>query len=96
MITEQVRNGLIHALMTVQTSSGRPMTAVTDRTCPVGDLAGFDSVNCVEVCALLSEQFGRDIELKVLVTNLYGPAATVGEMVVRLTNYLNEGSSDER
>lgn len=48
-------------LADIQVVSGREMSAISESTCPIGDLAEFDSLNGVEATVELSSRLGFDL-----------------------------------
>ena len=58
----QVRSALIDAIKEAQQNSGDPVPVITDDTEPLSDLAGFDSLRCVEVEMTVSEKLERELE----------------------------------
>lgn len=48
-------------LAEIQSISGRAPTEMSGSTCPIGDLADFDSLNGVEATVALSRRVGVDL-----------------------------------
>lgn len=54
MTREELVDKVIDVLRTIQVISGRPVATITEETKPIGDLVGFDSLNGVELAAILN------------------------------------------
>ena len=61
MDKREVMAKVIDAVRQVQEASGRPVGNVNSATCPVRDVAGFDSLSGVEATVILSESLGHDL-----------------------------------
>ena len=85
MKPSKVRDRIIAALVQIQTNSGREVPArITGDTKPIGDLAGFDSLNGLEVSVLLAAEIGTDPEESLCVSPDGKRALTLKEMVARV------------
>lgn len=54
-------NVVIDVLKWVQEISGREVGEIVGSTCPIGDLAEFDSLSGVEASAVLSDRIGFEL-----------------------------------
>lgn len=61
MTPEHIKTALVQALTENQQCSGRSVPEIRDDTCPIGGLAGFDSLNAIEVAIALSGSLGCEI-----------------------------------
>jgi hypothetical protein len=61
MTLDQVERALTDAVREIQTISGRDAAGIGPQTKPIGEVAGFDSINGLEVGALVSERLGTDV-----------------------------------
>ncbi len=52
---------VVNVLASLQSISGRPAIEISERTCPIGDLEEFDSLNGVEATVELSDRLGVDL-----------------------------------
>lgn len=86
---EPIKEALINAVTEIQESSGRPMPVISGATRPLSDLAGFDSLNAVEVSFLLSEHFQCEIDSNLLLSTGVGKHLTIDEATEQLTQILN-------
>jgi acyl carrier protein len=87
---ESVRAIVIDVLTEIQTMGGNPVPDFTDELHPMSELAGFDSMNAVEVAVLLSERLGTDIPDGVFAPEGDEPAA-LWQVVERLCRALAIG-----
>jgi len=63
MNVEQIKEAVLAAVCEIQEQSGRPIPEVCcDTLRPIGDFAGFDSINAVEVAVQLTEKLGCEID----------------------------------
>lgn len=69
MYKSEIEAVLIDALNTIQSLGGHPPVALHSGTCPLTDLAGFDSILAVEATVMISQQLGIEAPL-----NLFAPA----------------------
>ena len=58
----EVRETMKEAIRTIQTASGRQLPPIGPTTVPLRDIDGFDSLNAIEVGAVISEAFGTNID----------------------------------
>jgi acyl carrier protein len=63
MDVEQVKEIVLATVCEIQEQSGRPIPEFPcDTLRPIGDFAGFDSINAVEVTVQLTEKLGCEID----------------------------------
>ena len=81
MEKSDVVRAVIDVLAGLQSMSGRPATNISDRTCAIGDLDQFDSLNGVEATVELSERLGMELPAVNVFVNENGTKAlTVSEI----------------
>lgn len=68
MTLDDVRTRLIDVLKLIQEESGQPEMEITETTCPVVDLIGFDSKLWPVSMGMLADELDIDIPLNV---NIY-------------------------
>jgi len=66
MSSDEVADQLIAAITEVQERSGRPLESIDSATVPLADIMGFDSLNIVEVVAIVSSSLGCDLRFDIL------------------------------
>jgi hypothetical protein len=92
---DNLRETVIATVCELQEASGRALPEVVgEGTCPVGGLEGFDSLNTIEVTCELSIRLDCEISEKLFNPSKRGQQVSIGEMVDRLCNYLNEKGDD--
>jgi acyl carrier protein len=64
MTREEVREALVEVLTEIQDLRGEEVTEIGDETCPMEDLAGFDSLGAVEATTQLSERLSQELDPK--------------------------------
>lgn len=62
LTSDDVRKVLLEVLIELQDLGGEGMSEIGDETCPMRDLADFDSLIAVEVVAQLSERLSEELE----------------------------------
>jgi len=88
MTVEQARTQLVAVLKLIQEESGLPPVEITEKTCPVVDVIGFDSKMWPVSMGMLADELGIDIPLDM---NIYfSPDGkrklTINEIAARLVN----------
>jgi acyl carrier protein len=81
---DQIKKKLVEAIAEIQEISGRQVPQVQDEACPIGDIEGFDSVNCVELACELSSSLGFEVDAKDFIPNVLAHPVTIGQAVDRL------------
>jgi hypothetical protein len=61
MTEEDVERALTDAVREIQTLSGRATDGIGPDLKPIGEILGFDSINGVEVGAVVSDKLGIDV-----------------------------------
>lgn len=90
MTKSEIASQIIQILGNVQSSSGKPAVPITGSTKPIGGLEGFDSLNGVEVTAIVSHEFGIEISETNLLVNSEGDRAlSVSEVADRVSSLLS-------
>jgi hypothetical protein len=95
MTINDVRGRLMDVLRMIQQESGYPEMEITDTTCPVVDLIGFDSKMWPVSMGMLSDELGIDIPLDV---NIYitpdgTRKLTVSEIAARVLALASKGGN---
>lgn len=83
MTQEDVERALADAVREIQTLSGRAVDGIGPDAKPIGGIPGFDSINGVEVGALVSEKLGVDVGENPLLDDS-GKSLTVRAAAVRI------------
>ena len=89
--TEAIENA-IDAVEQIQRESMRPVAEFTAVTRPLEDIEGFDSLNCIEAAAKLSEILSVDIPDSVFIPERGAPSPTFAQIADNLLSVVNEGS----
>lgn len=61
MKKSEVIQNIVDVLTGIQAMSGRAIVPISEKTCPIGDLDQFDSLNGVEATVELSSRLGVDL-----------------------------------
>lgn len=95
MDINDVRQRLIDVLRLIQEDGGYPDVEITDRTCPVLDLEGFDSKLWPVSIAMLSDEL--EIEIPLDVNIYFSPDGkrrlTVAEIASRVATLAPKGGA---
>lgn len=86
----EIRNTVVQAIGSIQSSSGRKLPKITGATRPLTDIPGFDSLNAVEVSCTLSSQLGREVPGELMFPQGGGKPPTIDQIVDRLTTVLEK------
>jgi len=62
---EKIRDGVINALIRIQKDNDADIPEITDDTCPMDDLPGFDSTLIFEIIFHLEDEFGFELSDKI-------------------------------
>jgi acyl carrier protein len=94
MALEKLQQIICEVLVEIQTQSGREVSRVDGRTCPIGDLHGFDSLSGLEATVELSQRLGCEIpeDVNLLVNEKGTRALRVEEVAKRLEAMLLQGA----
>jgi acyl carrier protein len=76
----KVKDTVVTVLEEIQTRSGRELSTLSGSTCPVGDLAGFDSLNAVEATTTIAERLGCSLPPSLMIPS-YGQSISVDDIV---------------
>jgi len=95
MTIEDIRTRLIDVLRLIQEESGYPAIEITETTCPVVDLVGFDSKMWPVSMGMLSDELGIEIPVDV---NIYltpdgKRKLTVAEIAARVLTFAPKGGA---
>lgn len=91
MVREGVRRVVIEVLTELQELRGKEVPEVDDKTCPLEDLEGFDSVSAVEATTRLEEELGMELDAKLFWEKGGGKPLGVEEIVNRICKVVDEG-----
>jgi len=95
MTREEVREALVEVLTEIQDLRGEEVTEIGDETCPMEDLAGFDSLGAVEATTQLSERLSQELDPK-LFWKKDGTPLRVTEIVDGVCLTIGAGEGDSR
>ena len=79
----------IDAVKQIQQESMRPVAEFTAATRPLEDIEGFDSLNCVEAAAKLTEMLNVDIPDSVFIPDIGASSPTFEQIGDRLLEIVN-------
>jgi acyl carrier protein len=79
---------VIAVIADLQKMSGQTDIDISESTCPIEDLAGFDSIRGVEAIVFLEEQFG--VTIKGEVSLFVAPDGTKSLNIREVTERINE------
>lgn len=95
MDINDVRQSLINVLRVIQEDGGYPDVEITERTCPVLDLEGFDSKLWPVSISMLSDEL--EIEIPLDMNIYFSPDGkrrlTVGEIATRVATIAPKGGA---
>jgi acyl carrier protein len=81
---DEIKKIVTEAIAEIQEISGRAVPFLGDETCPIRDIEGFDSVNCVELVCEISSSVGFEIDDRLFIPNVLGQPVTIGQAVDQL------------
>lgn len=84
MTRQDVMALLIESLLEILRLSGQPEPEITQDTRPLVDLAGFGSLNDVELTTILSDRFRLDDEIRICASDNGRRLLRIAEIVDRL------------
>lgn len=94
MNREGIRDALVAAVTEIQSNSGRPVPEISDLTCPILDLQGFDSLNAVEAAILLGTRIEMEIDENILISKRDGKSLSLGEIADELVKSVGSSQGD--
>ncbi len=94
IMRSEVKEILTEVLVEIQELGGEEMPEIGDETCPMEDLADFDSLGAVEAVTQLSERLSGELD-PTLFWKKDGTLLTIEEIVERIcrTTGIDEGGS---
>ena len=84
MTIDRITGALAQALTEVQECNGYLAPDISEDTCPIGHLEGFDSMNVVECAQLVSQALGKKISYKVVLPKSRHQSLSVREIAQRI------------
>jgi acyl carrier protein len=90
-----VREALVEVLSEIQALRGEEETDIGDETCPMEDLAGFDSLGAIEATTQLSERLSQELDPKLFFRKDDTPLR-VTEIVDRVCQTIDAGEGGSR
>lgn len=91
----EVTEILAEVLAEIQELGGEEVPEIGDETCPMQDLADFDSLSAVEAVTQLSEKLSEELD-PTLFWNKDGTLLTVEEIVDRICQSIGVEEGDSR
>lgn len=92
---DEVKETLTEVLVEIQELGGEEVPQIDDETCPMRDLADFDSLGAVEAVTRLSERLSGEID-PTLFWKKNGTLLTVGEIVDRICRTIGVDEGGDR
>ena len=92
MTQTDIEQALCDAIRQVQEDSGRESPRLSGEIVPIGDLDGFDSINSIEVGAVVSDALGVEVGEHPLVHQETGRAISISEAAGQILRQLNKNS----
>jgi hypothetical protein len=89
MDRQQVQDLLIGVLMQIQVDGGHPLVDMTEDTCPLVDIPGFDSLTAIEATVELGGRLERDIPAENIFNSEDNRLLCLREITERLYDILN-------
>ena len=89
MTVKEVEYALSEAVREIQALSGRPVEGIDPDSKPIGGVPGFDSLNGVEVGAIVTEKLGVDVGENPLLDD-DGNSLTIRAAAVRISRSREE------
>jgi hypothetical protein len=92
MTPEVVKENLINVLKSIQSDSGYDSDSITDSTCPLQDLQGFDSKVWPYSIGELATKIGMNIpnNANIYVSKDGERRLTIGESAIRVCEIINK------
>ena len=76
---------VIEVVSDIQSHSGRQSVVLTGKSCPIGDLPGFDSLNGIEVTTELAYRLGCEFPAgNLLINETDNRALSIEEIATRI------------
>lgn len=93
---DTIKEIVIQSIVEVQARSGRSSTPITETTCPLSQIAGFDSYNAVETAFEIGYKLGCEIPAKVMFPNSGDALPTVAHITAEILQMIQhqEGKND--
>lgn len=86
---DELREALVEVLVEIQEFSGEETPDIGEVTCPMNDLADFDSLSAIEAITQLSERLSHELDPK-LFWSEEGTPLRIKEIVDRLCQTVGE------
>ncbi len=85
MTKGDIFNAVVNGISKVQALSGRALPLLTESTCPIGDLEGFDSMNAVEACTFIAAQIGYALKPHIMLSSSPDKPLQICQIVERIS-----------
>jgi hypothetical protein len=98
MQRDSIQSTVVQTLMDIQSLGGHGVPSITGTTCPLYDLAGFDSITAVEATCMLSSTLGCDVDENLFFSQNPNQPLTVDDIVNTLSKVVSPtpGGSHDR
>lgn len=95
MNSATVKSVLVEVIKDIQLSSGYDDSSVSGDTCPLKDLAGFDSMICIEAMSMLSSALNIEIadDINIFVADDGQTLLTINQSADVVFESLNKGGT---
>lgn len=90
---DEVLTTLIEATIEIQTASGRPADGIGATSALFKDIAGFDSLNGLEVLVAVGTKLAKDLQDDILAPKDDGSALTFNDIADRIVAHI--GGDDD-
>jgi hypothetical protein len=89
VMREMVNQAVIEVLTEILNQAGQTSLELNNSICPMVDLPGFDSINSVEVSAMLTGRFNHDIPSEVILRTIDGQPVSIELITNRICEILS-------
>jgi acyl carrier protein len=86
---QQIYEAVVKAVTEILELNGKPIPIISEQTRPIGDLAGFDSLNALETIILISTSLGVDIAPEITLFAGDGHPRTISGIVDCIHHCIN-------
>jgi acyl carrier protein len=90
MDKREIEQILRETLKQIQVESGHPHVEISEETCPLDEIPGFDSLTAIEATVELARRLGRELPEENIFVNSEGRGtSSIGEIAERLHEMFN-------